>query len=791
MPELSMQASLVFSEIVWGARERVVPVMIAGTLLSLLVLWSYWKTSLPRWLQALGVSLKWAAIWLLAICLLQPMENGTRPEPLANVVAIVADSSASMNVSPHPGGKTRISTIIQLLSPDQTWRQSLAELFDLRDYRFDSRLENATAETPVTGEGESSLIGTSMKVLADRLADKPVAAAVLFTDGNATDESELPDDWSTLGFPIYPVVPNAEVSIDDMRIDELTVSQTDFESAPVSISAAIEATGMAEHTVNVELFDLTTAKVVATQTVNVSADALPTRFRFEFRPESSGVQFYRMRASDQSDGPDQSTSQVEATRINNDRLIAVQRRHGPYRILYVAGRPNWEYKFIRRALDADQEIQLVGLLRIANKQPKFSFRDRGVSSTNPLFAGLGAEEEAAEQFDEPVILRLGVREQEELSHGFPDTPEELFAYHGIILDDLEASFFTQDQMLLLRRFVAERGGGLMMLGGQESFRDGAFDDSPLGDLSPVYTVSRTGFTGGDPVRFELTREGLLQPWARLRETELLETDRLKQIVPLRTFNPVGDVKPGASILGRAVAPDGTTLPALVVQRFGNGRTVAVPLGDLWRWSMRRNEEEQGDPEQAWRQWTRWLVGEVPKRTEVNIQPHRDPTLPTRISAVVRDEMFMPLDNADVQFEIQPLAGPQVTIRASADLERPGYYTAEFWTKETNAFRVTARVNGADGSPLPSDTSGWVSEPKAAEFERLQPNRELLEQMAVQSGGRVLRDKELAAFAAELPRQRVPVARAWVYPIWHQPWIMLVALTCLCLEWGLRRWKGLA
>ncbi len=777
--------------LVWGAPTWIVPVIALATIVSIFIVWSYWSRRLPTWVRVIGIPLKLAAIWLLAICLLQPMRSGTRPEPMSNVVAILADTSASMNVAAETGGESRASRVNRLLQQDNGWRSKLAEMFELRSYGFDARLENLGQDDSLTSDGESSLLVTGLITMAGRLTSRPVAAAVLFTDGNATDSNAIPQDWKSLGFPVYPVLPADESPLADLSIDEISVSQTDFESAPVTVSAALKSTAMAGRTATVELKELSSGKVIEQQTVTLADDGSPARLRFRFRPETSGVGFYRLTATDENDIAAETDSKIEATRINNTRLLSIERNHGPYRILYVAGRPNWEYKFIRRALDADEEIQLVGLLRIANKQPKFMFRDRGVSTTNPLFAGLGDEEEAAQQYDEPVILRLGVREQEELSTGFPDTAEELFAYHGVILDDLETDFFTQDQMLLLRRFVAERGGGMLMLGGQESFREDAFANSPLGDLSPVYTTSRQGFTGSEPMRFELTREGMLQAWARLRETEQAESTRLKSIVPLQTINPIGDVKPGATVLAKAVAADGRTSPALVVQRFGSGRTVAAPVGDLWRWSMRRNESDQQDPEQAWRQWTRWLVGEVPKRTEITVSASRDASQPTRISVIVRDELYMPLDNADVQLEIQPLEGEPIQLKASADVERAGYYLADFWTKQTDAFRVTANVIGVDGEHLPPDTAGWVTEPKAAEFEQLQTNRELLETIASQTGGRVLRDNELDAFAAELPHQKVPVSQAWVYPIWHQPWVMLLAIICLCAEWGLRRWKGLA
>ncbi len=71
----------------------------------------------------------------------------------------------------------------------------------------------------------------------------------------------------------------------------------------------------------------------------------------------------------------------EATLANNSRLAAVDRGRGPYRVLYVCGRPNWEYKFLRRAVEEDDQVQLVGLLRIARREPKFDFRSRAASGS--------------------------------------------------------------------------------------------------------------------------------------------------------------------------------------------------------------------------------------------------------------------------------------------------------------------------------------------------------------------------------------------------------------------------
>jgi uncharacterized membrane protein len=478
--------------------------------------------------------------------------------------------------------------------------------------------------------------------------------------------------------------------------------------------------------------------------------------------------------------------------LNNTRIVTIDRATGPYRILYLSGRPNWEFKFLRRSLQEDAEVQLVGLLRIAKKEPKFSFRDRRVNSTNPLFAGLGEdEEEAAQQYDEPVIIRLGVKESEELSDGFPESAEELFAYHGVILDDLESGFFTQDQMLLLRRFVGTRGGGLLLLGGQESFDSQDFGDTPLGELSPIYAPRSSASKPKAPYRLSMTREGMLQPWARLRETESAEKLRLEEMPDFQTLNAVGDVKPGASLLAVVETAGGENAPALVAQRFGRGRSAAWLLGDLWRWSMRREDPKQNDSAQAWRQLAHWLVNDVPRRAEVRVEAGDDPSQPVTLVATARDEAYLPLDNAGVEFKITPLGGEAFTLRAEMDDSEAGTYKATYWSREGGAYHVEVNITAADGSFVGKAQSGWTAQTGAAEFQNLSLNRKLLETIAEKSGGEVVREDRLEQFVADLPNRKVPVTETWVYPLWHRPWVMLAAMLCLCCEWGLRRWKGLA
>ena len=286
-------------------------------------------------------------------------------------------------------------------------------------------------------------------------------------------------------------------------------------------------------------------------------------------------------------------------------------------MLYVSGRPNWEYKFLRRALAADDEVKLTALIRIAKREPKFQWRGRAGEESNPLFRGFGNQSsEEALRYDKPVLIPMGVMEKTELAGGFPTTAEDLFGtYRCVILDDVEAEFFTRAQLDLLERFVSMRGGSLLMLGGSECYQPGGWSHTPVARMLPVYL---DGVAAGAPVedaRFKLTREGWLEPWIRLRSGEPEEEARQKGMAAFYSVNPVAGIKPGASVLATVIDPKRGELPAWVTQRYGTGRAAAVTVGDLWRWAL-LNPESHADFDKAWRQLLRHLVVDVPDRTEI-------------------------------------------------------------------------------------------------------------------------------------------------------------------------------
>ncbi len=747
------------------------------------VAWSYLRSSAPTGFRVTCAALKLLGLLALLACLLEPAWVGQRAKPRANLIAVVADNSRSMTLPGGDDGASRGEAMRGYLTGERRgWRTRLAEDFEVRNYVAAQRLEASRDFADLDFSGRASALGEALRELVERARGQSLAGIVLLTDGIAAD---LPPDVDLSGLPpVFPVIFGSDEAPRDLGVGSFSVAQTAFEDAPVTVQADVNASGFSGEKIVGKVVALDDGKVASEQTLTMPKEGDRTTLRFQFRPEKSGLSFYKLEVD-----PGSKDAPPEATLLNNGITLAVDRGAGDRRILYVSGRPNWEYKFLHRAIEADEQTRLVGLIRIAKREPKFTFRGRTGESSNPLFRGFGSQsKEEVEQYDQPVLVRLGTEDEVELRGGFPKTAEELFKYHAVVVDDLEAGFFTPDQMALVQRFVSERGGGVLMLGGTESFREGGYQRTAINEVLPVYLdAPALPTTAG--LRLALTREGWVQPWVRLRTTEADETKRLGALPAIDVLNRTSGVKPGAMVVAN-VTDGRREWPALVTQRFGRGRAAAMLVGDLWETAL-GDDARSADLAKAWRQLARWLVADVPEPIELRIEPVNDAEV--KIQVRVRDAKFQPIDNASVRVNVQATGSinAPASLMAEASASEAGVYETSFTARENGGFRIEATVVSEAGASLGEAHAGWAANLDNAEFRTLRPNRELMQRLARGTGGQVIAAEKLEEFVKSLPTRKAPSMEAWTRPLWQTPEIFLFALACFAGEWGLRRWRGLA
>ena len=278
----------------------------------------------------------------------------------------------------------------------------------------------------------------------------------------------------------------------------------------------------------------------------------------------------------------------ELTTANNRQSVLVRPPGRARQVLLVEGAPGYEHSFIKRAWQLDRGLEVDALVRKG--------RDDKGRETYYVQAPRG---------------RAGP-----LVSGFPSTREALFRYDAIALANVGADQLGPTELELVRDFVAERGGGLLMLGAR-TLAPAGLSATPLEELMPVAATDRLGRSAPSAASslavggVGLTPDGLHHPVMQLGTTPAEARDQWAAVPPLGSTTALGSGRPGASVLAVTSGAGGAPRPLVAVQRYGYGRTMVFAGEASWRWRMRMPSTDHTF-ETFWRQAGRWLVASAPE-----------------------------------------------------------------------------------------------------------------------------------------------------------------------------------
>ena len=279
----SLLASLVIS-----GRDWLVPVVVYLAVALGAVAWSYRRDTTHGAVRIICAALKLLGLLTLGAVLLDPLWSGVRARQGANMFVILADNSQGLRIKDRGASQSRGEVMRDLLTGGTAkWPTKMDENFQVRRYLFDSRLQSTRDFSELNFDGRATSLGTALRDIADRYQGQPLSGVLLLTAGNATD---LPDGrLDTAGLPpVYPVVMGSDDTIKDISLQRVTVSQTAFEDAPVSVQADVTQGGYSGRNIVAQLFD-TSGKKVNEQTLRAGDDGDLLPFRFQLKPEPAGA----------------------------------------------------------------------------------------------------------------------------------------------------------------------------------------------------------------------------------------------------------------------------------------------------------------------------------------------------------------------------------------------------------------------------------------------------------------------------------------------------------------------
>lgn len=659
------------------------------------------------------------------------------------------------------------------------WLRKLAARNRVRVFTFDSSRERLTdieklrsteapgdadpgAPDPVAdalaqleacaADGQSTALGDSLqRILTDLRSDR-VAGLVLLTDGRSNAGSLSADAVATRfgrkGIPIWAVGvgdpdPPRDLSVDDFRAPDVSLAG-DILRGSIRVKAQ-GYTDPREVRVRIELDDAQVfekAVMVGGATPEVTVD-------FDTKVARPGE--YTLEALVEPD-PD------ELTADNNRAVRRIRVIDERIKVLYVEGYPRWEYRYLKNALVRDRHMQVQILLLSAD--PDFPQERSDVA---------------------PALTRL-------------PSPEELLEYHVIILGDVNPEardraggpVFGPGSLEAMRELVKDRGGGLLMISGEQS-APRAFAGTPLEDVLPVVIDPSAG-RGMDfsrPWRPRLTTDGDLSALMRLEPNEAQNRHLWDVELPdLFWYVPTEKAKPLAQVL--AVHPrdknQNGAYPLVAWQRFGAGTCFWLGFDEGWRWRAGVGDKYHY---RFYGQIVRFLSLQSFTRTK-RFFVTTDKTQygvgeEVRVRAEIRDREDGAAERPTQDVLVDLPDGTTQTVNLKALEGAPGKFEGTYKPVHVGGYRVHIDP-GASGSL--SEVASRIFEVNLPRLELQEPrmDQESLERLAQASGGTFLRLGDLPDIEiAEVPPEPIQVGRQET-ELWDKPWVFALFFGLILLEW---------
>jgi uncharacterized membrane protein len=691
-----------------------------------------------------------AGIWLLqsmlaAVLLLllwQPAITISELKPQQDIIVFLVDDSRSMALAEN--GTTRQAQAIDALRGGVL--AGVEKRFQTRLYRFDSQLTRIADLKELRATAPATRIGDSLKQLTGETQELPVGAIVLLTDGadNAGGiDAETIAALRSRHIPVHTVGFGAEHASHDVEMDDAVIAPRAMADTRLAAVIRFHQYGYSGRKSKIVVRDGTS--VLASRDVTLDPDGAVQSETLLFNVGAAGAKAIQFSIEPQQ-GEESVANNVVSRMVNVDS--------DKRRVLYVEGEPRWEYKFVRRAEESDRIVQLISMLRTTENK----------------------------------IYRQGIQDPKELSDGFPTRAESLFAYQAIVIGSVEATYFSPAQRELIREFVDRRGGGLLLLGGRISLADGGWGVSNLADLLPVVLPDAKGTFHVEPATVELAPAGVDNYITRLVDDSAQNAQRWKSLPYLMDFQEPGTPKPGATVLAD-MAAGGRTMPMLITENFGRGRTAVLATSGTWRWQMNL---PVGDPAFPlfWQQLLRWLVTGSPGHVTASV-PNQVLLDDGRVALTVdvRGDDYQPAADARVEAHIIGPGGVSANVDMAPVPDAPGSFQTE-WTAENPGSYVTEVVARRGEQPIGRDVLTFQRMDGVAENFHTDQNREMLSRLASQTGGKYWRPQDLTDLPDEIAFSEAGVTTRETRELWNMPVFLFAIVLLRSTEWLLRRKWGI-
>ncbi|MEN8681544.1 MAG: hypothetical protein ABF391_15980 [Akkermansiaceae bacterium] len=771
-------------EIIWArplSTAALIAIFAGIVVLSIFLYRKGW--GLPLWLRVFLAVSRILVLALIVATLLEPTAVRTESQTRVRSLPVLLDISESMSMKDQrkrPGDIVEAAAALGMVSlEDEGEAERLVTGLDTKQRQAiasSSRLDLGQAALTNSGKaifdslGESMdlsyhLFGQSPRLVSDQdlkdlkatepgtsiassLEDVsnsgglPPAAIVLLTDGidnaSAQRSEAVLQDLGARGIPVY-AVPLGLADPDDVAIRNIVMQEVAFSGDSVPVRVHLESRGYERRTARLAVS--LNGRRVTQKTIRFTGG-------LQFEDIDFRVDVYEKGAAQIAITVEPFDDEVSIANNSVERSIRVVNEK--INVLYIEGNARWEFRYLHAILKRDPRI-------------------------NATFIASNMGPELARNSPEHI-------------ERFPVKRDEAFKYDLVILGDVDADFFTPEELGLLEELIRDRGGSLLVLCGP-MHTPASYVDTPVETMLPVrFAADEKWEEVSDSVFPVLTPEGRNSMVMTL-ENDKAENDRTwSRVAPLDHLPPLLGPKQGATVLAALSDENSSSqrYPLVAWQRYGTGKCLSIATDRLWRLRFKTGDKYH------WRVWSQCiqfmtlsrLMGEhkrIRLETDRSIYPLDDQS---RIYAHVLDDEFEPVVQSG--FEVV-VAGPddnevEQRIKLQPDRSHPGLYEGYFTPPAAGRYRIEANDEDKDVS----NTTEFQVADFRKELTDTNMRSDHLERIAELTGGAKLSVRDLPQLQSLINTDPVTTTVRSERPLWDNSLIVFLLVGLLGAEWIIRR-----
>ncbi len=435
---------------------------------------------------------------------------------------------------------------------------------------------------------------------------------------------------------------------------------------------------------------------------------------------------------------------------NNSREFRVAASTRDRQLLIVDGSSRWEIRYLKNLFDRDPAWEV-----------------------NTVIAGEGSHV--------PEVPRGNGKGQ------LPKDREEMANYDAIVLGDVDSKVLGDQDIVLLKEYVA-RGGGLIAIDGRYGLLR-KLADGALSDLIPIRYDRAIPRLSAESL--QLTAMGKEHPLMNLAgQSEDLD-QFWSQLPSPQSVNHV-QAQEGAEVWALAVDQSGTKSPWMVTRLFGGGRVFYLSSDESWRWRYKVADRFHA---RFWNQLLSAVMQPPYSASDEYVSLGTDKIEygvgeSATIRARLQNTASMPVGDATVDALI--IADDKIvqTVPLSVDDPARGSYQGQTPSLPPGAYTVRIRASGFDQSALQASTPIWVGKPESLETRRVALDANSLKQITAAGGGTYFHESSAESLLEKIqPLSSGSIVESDIL-LWQSFYWFWAIIVILAIEWWLRKRSGL-